>query len=104
MYEKNFINDCLYGTAEIEDIDDYIEMWHQGQSNLDLATYLGMTPEEYGAWVQQNDSVLRDILRCRMDGITFGAYKAMSGSERIAARSTSMDDIKKIQSDNDDEQ
>lgn len=103
MYEKNFINDCLYGSTDIEDIDDYVAAWHQGQSNMELYDYLGMTLEEYEAWVEKDDSVLRDILRCRMDGIPFGKYQTMSSSEKIAARSMSMDDIKMIQSYNDDD-
>uniref|UniRef100_UPI003FEE9BA3 hypothetical protein n=1 Tax=Ruminococcus bromii TaxID=40518 RepID=UPI003FEE9BA3 len=102
MYEMNFINNCLYGLTDIDEIDDYVEAWHNGQSNLKLSDYLGMTQDEYEAWIQKDDSVLRDILRCRADGIAFGEYQNMTCSEKIAARSTSIDDIRKIQSDDDD--
>lgn len=102
MYEKNFINDCLYGETDIEDIDEYVEAWHQGKSNIELSDYLGMTQDEYEVWIKEDDSVLRDILRCRVDGIAFGEYQNMTCSEKIAARSTSIDDIRKIQSDDDD--
>lgn len=32
------------------DIDDWIERWHEGDSNLQLHQFLGMTWEEYGNW------------------------------------------------------
>ena len=53
MYEMNFINNCLYGLTDIEEIDDYVEAWHNGQSNLKLSDYLGMTQDEYEAWIQK---------------------------------------------------
>ena len=33
------------------DIDDWIERWHEGDSDLQLHQFLGMTWEEYGNWV-----------------------------------------------------
>ena len=33
-------------------LDDLIDEWHQSDSELSLAEYLGMTDEEYMDWVE----------------------------------------------------
>lgn len=47
----NFIKKCIKGTATIEDIYDYIDKWHNGNSTLPLYEYLGMTKAEYTVWM-----------------------------------------------------
>lgn len=51
----NFIQDCLTGDALLEEIDDYIDKWHDGESDLPLHTYLGMSRDEYGTWLESPD-------------------------------------------------
>lgn len=46
-------------------IEDEIDLWHKGDSGFDdLATYLGMTFDEYAMWVETND--VSEIIRIRM--------------------------------------
>ena len=49
--EKNFIELLKEGKVTIEDIDDYIDMWHGSDSKLSLPEFLGMTNEEYAMFV-----------------------------------------------------
>ena len=35
-----------------KEIDDKIDEWHESDSEVSLAEYLGMTPEEYAAFVE----------------------------------------------------
>ena len=51
--ETPFIDLCLRGKALPAEIDDFVELWHEGGSTLPLHEFLGMTSEEYLAWVQK---------------------------------------------------
>lgn len=37
------------------EIDDLIEQWHESDSPLSLAEYLGMTEEQYNRWVETGE-------------------------------------------------
>ena len=100
MFEKNYIEDVLSGTAELEEIDKYVDFWHSHDTGNTLREFLGMAPDEYEEWMKQGNVVLRDILRCRMDMISFSRYLAMPTEERIAARSYSIEQIKNLADQN----
>ena len=51
-----FLEDCLAGIAKAEDVDNYIDAWHENSSSLTLAQYLGMTEEEYGRLVREGSA------------------------------------------------
>lgn len=59
-----FIEKCLRGDSLPQDINDYVDYWHQGESDQPLYAFLGMTREEYGAWVERPDT-LSSILKAR---------------------------------------
>lgn len=99
MFEQNFIDGCLYGTTEIEDVDAYVEYWHTHDTANTLREFLGMTRYEYEEWIKHGDAILRDILRCRVDNTSLENYAYMSDEERIAARSYSIEDIEKLRND-----
>ena len=64
MKEKimaNFIENCLAGTANPDDLDDYIEKWHNGNSPLPVHEYLGMTWDEYGAILKDAKAIEKII-------------------------------------------
>ncbi|MFL6202755.1 MAG: hypothetical protein ACJ76J_26600 [Thermoanaerobaculia bacterium] len=52
---RRFIDLCLRGKAVPAEIDDFVELWHESGSALPLHEFLGMTWEEYSAWVQRPD-------------------------------------------------
>ncbi len=65
--EKNkFVDLCVMGQYHIEDIDDFIDEWHEGKGNEDLHEFLGMSWEEYALWVS-NPYVLPDIIKARKE-------------------------------------
>lgn len=39
----------------LDDIDDYIDSWHDGDSKLTLHEYLGLTWEQYKKYVEVNE-------------------------------------------------
>lgn len=52
---SNFIYNCLKGTALLEDIDDYVDQWHRGDSPDPIHRHLGMTRSEYDLWLVDPD-------------------------------------------------
>jgi len=61
---SNFIEKCLLREARPEDIDDFIELWHQNPGEQSLPEYLGMTRNEYAFWIA-NAAILPTLLSIR---------------------------------------
>lgn len=61
-----FIDRCLAGSATLDDIDDYVEGWHQGVvgQELELRELLGMSKQEYARWMRNADAIA-DIVASR---------------------------------------
>ena len=70
MSAKSFIQMCLDGDALDSEIDEFVRKWHASSSEETLQQFLGMTDEEYNAWVL-DDSVLPLILKARRYGEPF---------------------------------
>lgn len=104
MFEKSFIEKCLDGEADIFELDNYIEFWHTHDTDVSLRDFLGLTPYEYEMWGRSNDSIFRDILRCRMDNINFEEYEGMNESDRLAARSYDAEAIAKLKNKKDEDE
>ena len=49
---SDFIKKCISGDAVLGDIDNYIDQWHEGDSDLPLHEYLGMTKREYALFIE----------------------------------------------------
>ena len=58
---SNYINDVINADAILDEIDDYIEKWHDSDTDCSVFEYLGMTEEEYFLWVE-NDFFLKYII------------------------------------------
>lgn len=50
---KTFLKLVLAGQAQREDIDDFVDRWHEGDAACSLAEFLGMSDDEYALWVEQ---------------------------------------------------
>lgn len=59
----SFVERVLEGTASCEDIDDYVERWHEGDGDVELHEYLGLSWDEYALWVEKSDSIEPIIAR-----------------------------------------
>ena len=64
---SNFIQLCLQGHRLPEEIDDYVDAWHDGPAGPSLYKFLGMTRSEYNLWVVDPD-VLPFILDAHRTG------------------------------------
>ena len=50
----NFIQDCITNKCKVDQIDEYVHNWHEGDSELSLVEYLGMTEEEYSYYIKNS--------------------------------------------------
>jgi hypothetical protein len=65
MSSGPFLLRVLAGTAVAQDVDDFVDQWHDDpEGSADLAEYLGMTADEYALWVEKPEA-LRYILASR---------------------------------------
>jgi hypothetical protein len=62
-FKMNFIEKCLAGKVTTDQIDDYIDFWHNGVEgeNQELHEYLGMSWDEYSEYVMNYDCLLTII-------------------------------------------
>ena len=79
MLSKTYVQACLDGDANIFDLDDYIDYWHNNDIGMTLREFLGLPPYEYQTWGKNSDSIIKDVLRCRKEGIDFAEYERMKG-------------------------
>ena len=68
----NFIQLCLKGDVLTDEIDDFVQDWHdcKAGADQDLHDFLGMSWEEYSIWAT-NPSILSYILSARKNGVSF---------------------------------
>jgi hypothetical protein len=78
----------LSGEALLDDIEDYVDEWHDSPTDESLAEYLGMASNEYALWVEQPDS-LRLIVAAREEGQPVEEFVAGADPLAIAARGVS---------------
>lgn len=91
MSKLNFLDACLNGEAFIEEIEDYVEKWHDGEGeNQELYEFLGFTKDEYTLFLHNNNSVIKKILFNRRYGYS------PDQSSMIAARSSSKEESSKV--------
>jgi hypothetical protein len=54
---RAFIDLCPDGKVDFDDIDDFIDRWHETPRGAELHDYLGMTQEEYSLWLRVPDAL-----------------------------------------------
>jgi hypothetical protein len=63
-----FVDLALDGRATLDEIDDYVDAWHDSDDPRELHEFLGMTWDEYALWGEQPDA-LRYIIASRWRGV-----------------------------------
>ena len=66
---QQFVLRCLAGLEKPEDIDDWVEGWHNELDPGSLAGWLGMTDEEYARWVS-DPACLGEIIEAHRHDIS----------------------------------
>jgi hypothetical protein len=55
--QTNFVELCIQGKCSLNEIDNYIDQWHDSDTTLQIYDYLGMTQREYRLWVSMPNSL-----------------------------------------------
>jgi len=88
-----FIDLCIAGHALLDDIDDYIDQWHDSDDDGKLSQYLGMAAEEYETWVHSPET-LNLIIASRINEVPLIDALESSFDLPLAARASSPDAAK----------
>ncbi len=95
-----FIDACLAGHAFEEDVDRWVERWHDAPEGsaiaaLELSEYLGMKAEEYALWVEQPSS-LRFVIAARRRGKRVDEMLTSRDDYALAARAQDPQDARTV--------
>jgi hypothetical protein len=64
---RTFLDECIAGEAASEQIDEFVERWHNDPSAvMPLQEYLGFTRDEYDNWALHPEAVDGIILAHRI--------------------------------------
>jgi hypothetical protein len=92
---SNFIEQCLEGLALPDDIDDFVDSWHEQEGDESLHHFLGMTRKEYSLWVTDPD-VLPYIINAHRSGEDVSVLLDEVETLPLAARSDGPDKALKL--------
>jgi hypothetical protein len=58
MTAATFLQQCLDGVVDPDEIDDFIDAWHEGEGdNEELHQFLGFTEDEYRLWLARPEFI-----------------------------------------------
>lgn len=92
---SSFVSDCIHGIALLEDIDDYIDQWHEGGTGQTLHDFLGMTRQEYNAYLL-DESALAFIVKAHREDVPFKQVAEQDYSYALAARAQGGEQISQL--------
>lgn len=92
---STFAEKYLNGEVLLDEIDDFVDEWHESDLDCEIYEYLGLTQEEYFLWVEE-DSVLAYIFEARMKKTPIIKYLEDLYSSPMAARASSAEEASKI--------
>jgi hypothetical protein len=94
---ETFIDRCLRGTALPDQIDQYVEKWHDGEigQDVELRELLGMDRHEYAIWMRDANAIY-GIVAAKRNKRPIEDYTDDYFSMPLAARAGSTDDAKKL--------
>lgn len=83
-FKKPFAEAYRAYEVTAEQIDDYVEYWHNHDTGNSLQEFLGMTKDEFYKWIKCSDNMLPVILGvmhqipiCKICGIEMGVKTAL---------------------------
>lgn len=91
--QRSFIQQCLDGDCGLDDMDDFIDAWHEGGTGLALWQFLGMDREQYALWVEESDVLPAILYAHRFQKPMVESVHDLA----IAARGADGDDMPRIE-------
>ena len=94
---QDFLSRVMAGTALLDEIDDFIDMWHDGDSTKELHEFLGMRHDEYSLWLGNPDMLAVICTARRQRRPLVDAVNDNLPQLRMAARSGHATDLKRLE-------
>lgn len=82
---KTFVDACLAGQALLDDVDNWIDEWHESDTELSLDSFLGFSGDE-GALFAEKPEALRFIVAARRQHVPVTTVLATRDDYALAAR------------------
>lgn len=95
LRRKTFVELCVQGKVLPSEIDDYIEEWHVSEEASEIHDFLGMTWDEYSAYVAQPD-LLDHIITAHLEGRNYIDVVTEAQDFSLAARSPRPEDAHRL--------
>lgn len=90
-----FLYQCLEGEVDLEDIDDFIDDWHDSDSEDELYEFLGLSRDEYALYVEK-PTALPYIVMSHRFGTTIEKALEFQEGFALAARAKDADEAHKV--------
>ena len=92
----SFIKACIGGDALLNEIEDYIEKWHNDPNDLgEVYEFLGMTRDEYFLWLE-DPQILPFVVDAHKRGITVQQSLEEFNRLPLAARAANDEEARRI--------
>lgn len=95
IINTDFINLCVQGHALPDEIDDFIDKWHDSDTDKEIYEFLGMLQSEYRLWLHDPDMV-SFIVTSRVQKRSLDAVLADFNDLPMAARADSPETAKRL--------
>jgi hypothetical protein len=99
MSESTFVAQCLEGEATLDDIEDFVEAWHEGDDPRELHEYLGLSWDEYALSVERPHA-LRFVLFSKKHDVpltdVLERYDVGAAAEPVAARAQNQAEAREV--------
>lgn len=83
---STFVDACLSGKALLDDVDDWIDQWHDSATDLSLDSFLGFSADE-GSLFAERPEALRFIVAARRQRVPVAKVLETRDDYALAARS-----------------
>ncbi|TCC64755.1 hypothetical protein E0H73_10375 [Kribbella pittospori] len=95
-HHQTFVSACLSGSALLDDVDDWVDEWHESDGRTDtgplsLDEFLGFEPSEGALWAEKPES-LRFIVAAHRYGRPVEELLQSRDEFALAARTTASED------------
>jgi hypothetical protein len=92
-----FMDLAVDGRVMADEIDNYVEAWHDSNRDCEVFEFLGMTFEEYSLWVMDPELINIVIAsRVKSVGLLEAVNDNVTNTERLAARAGEARDVARL--------
>lgn len=95
--EATFIDLSMSGKVMLDEIDDYVDAWHDDPAGVELPDYLGMTFEEYALWAVSPDTLAYIITARKFHTNLADVVNDNFVHYRLAARASDSEKVRQLE-------